>query len=412
MNLQLDDWQQKVLETEGNICVRAGRQVGKSTVISIKAAEYAVYNSDKNILVIAAVERQAELLFDKILNYLIDNFKSYIKKGKEKPTKHKVLLTNGSAIYCLPTGLTGYGIRGYTISLLIADEAAFIPNEVFVSTIPSLAVSKGTVWLLSTPHGKEGYYYKCFEDENFKHFHISSEDCPRKDIEFLKKERERMTKAQYAQEYLGEFIDELRQFFSSDLIKKSCCLQRVEPSSKHDKFMGVDVARLGEDETVLISVERIEREKLKMFDLKILKKKLTTETTQEILWLDAKNNYKKIYIDDGGLGVAVFDPLLANDQTKRKVVAINNSSRPLDRDERQKRKLLKEDLYNNLVRLMEQGKIELFDNDELALSLRSIQYEYDEKGNLKIFGNYTHITEALIRAAWCIQDKTLNIWIR
>jgi hypothetical protein len=59
---------------------------------------------------------------------------------------------------------------------------------------------------------------------------------------------------------------------------------------------------------------------------------------------------------------------------------------------------------------MEQGLIELYDDDDIILSLKSIQYEYVDNG-FKIFGNYSHITEALIRAAWCVQDKHLNIWV-
>jgi hypothetical protein len=58
---------------------------------------------------------------------------------------------------------------------------------------------------------------------------------------------------------------------------------------------------------------------------------------------------------------------------------------------------------------MESGKIKLFDLPEIKQSLRSIQYEI-EGGKLRIYGNYTHITEAIIRAAWCIKDKSLNIY--
>jgi len=131
LNLQLDEWQKEVLETEGNICLRSGRQVGKSTIISVKSAEFAIRNKGKTILVIASVERQAYLLFEKILSYLEDNYKNSIKTGKDRPTKHKITLKNGSVIYSLPTGLTAQGIRGFTIDLLIADEAAFIPEEVW-----------------------------------------------------------------------------------------------------------------------------------------------------------------------------------------------------------------------------------------------------------------------------------------
>jgi hypothetical protein len=59
---------------------------------------------------------------------------------------------------------------------------------------------------------------------------------------------------------------------------------------------------------------------------------------------------------------------------------------------------------------MEQKKIFLLRNGEIKLSLRSIQYEYCEKG-LRIYGNYSHIVEGLIRAAWSVKDKHLNIFI-
>ena len=128
--LQLDEWQQEILNTEGNICLRSGRQVGKSTIIAVKVSEYATRNQKKLVMVISATERQAYLLFSKILGHLSDNYGKWIKKGRDRPTKSEIRLTNGTKILCLPTGLDGMGIRGYTVDLLIADEAAFIPEDV------------------------------------------------------------------------------------------------------------------------------------------------------------------------------------------------------------------------------------------------------------------------------------------
>lgn len=408
--MQLDKWQKDVLDTKGNICIRTGRQVGKSTVVSIKAADYAAKNSKKTILVIASVERQAQLLFEKIMDRLFRKFPKMIKKGKERPTKSKVYLTNGSVIHCLPTGLSGHGIRGYTVDLLIADEAAFIPEEVWTAVTPMLAVTKGNIILLSTPFGKGGYFYRCFKDDRYTSFHVSSEDCPRKDEVFLESERQRMTKLQYAQEYLGEFIDELRQFFPTHVIKSCMNAQRTQPTSGHN-FLGVDIARMGMDESVFVSTNRRKlKNKLIMFDMEITEKTLLTDTVRTVKKLDKLYNYKRIYIDDGGMGVGVFDPLLEDNQTKRKVVAINNSTRSIDNDT-QRKKLLKEDLYNNLLYLMETKQILLLQDPEILMSLKSVQAEY-VNNRLKIFGNYTHIAEALIRAAWCMKDKSLNIWIR
>ena len=59
---------------------------------------------------------------------------------------------------------------------------------------------------------------------------------------------------------------------------------------------------------------------------------------------------------------------------------------------------------------MEKKKIKLERDEKTMHSLRSIQYEYIS-GKLRIFGNYAHISEAIIRAAWCMKDKSLNIWV-
>ena len=127
------------------------------------------------------------------------------------------------------------------------------------------------------------------------------------------------------------------------------------PLSPADYFLGVDVARMGEDETVLFSLQRSNKKKLTQVDMQITTKTLLTDTVRLIKSKDLQYNYKKIYIDDGGMGVGVFDPLLEDSQTKRKVVPINNASRSIDMDNR-KKKILKEDLYTNLLRLMEQKR--------------------------------------------------------
>jgi len=149
--IKLDDWQQEVCNTKGNLCVRAGRQVGKSTAIAKKSGDFALLHPNKLVLVIASVERQSELLFEKILTYVHNTSRISIKMGKDRPTKHKLQLKNGSTILCVPTGESGYGIRGFTIDMLIADEAAFIPEAVWTAVTPMLAVTQGFIILLSTP---------------------------------------------------------------------------------------------------------------------------------------------------------------------------------------------------------------------------------------------------------------------
>ncbi len=412
--MKLDRWQQQVMDTKGHICLRSGRQVGKSTVISEKAGEFAINHPKKTIMVISAVERQAALLFEKILSYIYLTKKGAIKTGKDRPTKHKLQLKNGSIIHCLPTGESGYGIRGFTINMLIADEAAFIPEEVWSAVTPMMATTGGDIILLSTPFGREGYFARCFKDKKFTKFHISSEDCPRIDQDFLEHEKQTMSKIQYSQEYLGEFVDELMQLFPDKLITECQTLSRKQVPSYFSSscFLGVDVARLGGDETTFEIVDRSNRLKVNHIENITETENTITDTARQIIKLDNRYHFKKIYVDSGGLGIGVVDVLREGPSTRRKVVEINNASRPIEHgDKARKKKTLKEDLYNNLLTLMERGQIRLLDDPEIFQSLKSVQYEYIEGGKFKIFGRYTHIAEGLIRAAWCTKDKTLNIYI-
>ena len=70
----------------------------------------------------------------------------------------------------------------------------------------------------------------------------------------------------------------------------------------------------------------------------------------------------------------------------------------------------------NMVALMEKGHLKLLDDEEIMMSLKSVQYEYlmkeGQPTRLRIFGNNTHMCEGLIRSVWCVQDKSLNSWVR
>lgn len=416
--LSLDPWQKEYIETEGNCFLLCGRQSGKSTAASIKFGKRAATKPNRIILMIAFTENQAYQLFFKTLMYLEACYPQMIARGLKKPTKHVINLKNGSKIMCHAAGLAGEGIRGFTLTDLVIDEAAAMAKEVFTATSPMLSVTGGNIDLLSTPRGKEGFFYECSLREDFKKFYISAEDCPRHNKAFLEAEKGRMSRLEYSQEYLAVFLDDLKRVFSDRWIERICVAKRpgnIAHEFKH--YLGCDIARLGNDESTFEIIKKIDRDKYIQVENIVTKKQLTTDTIRKIIELEDIYHFKNIGIDAGAgsLGVGVFDFLVEETKTKRKVVAINNRERILDKDGEKKAKILKEDLYNNLVALGDWGKIKLLDDDEIKASLASIQYEYVIKANrasvLRIFGNYSHIVEGIIRAAWLAsKDKTLNIW--
>jgi hypothetical protein len=410
-----DAWQKQVLETEGNITIRSGRQVGKSEVISAKARKFALDFPGTTTLIIAASQRQSSLLFEKVRAYLDQENDVYA----EKPTLTKVVLKNGSKIYSLPAGRTGYFIRGFTIDMLIADEAAYIPETVWTAVVPMIAVSRktrGMGWLvlLSTPFGRGGFFYDSFTDKDFRAFHVSSEDCCRIPLDFLAKEKERMSKVEYAQEYLGEFVEDWNQFFPTDLIKK--CMTFAEWDLRSDArpgaayYLGQDLARYGGDEVANVIVELKDR-RLKAVKCLTRNRVSTITTIGETQVLDDAWNFRRIFTDSGGLGGPVLDQLQER-LGKRRVVGLDNSSKAVSVNGEEKRnKILKEDLYSNVLMLMETGRLELINDLDLLKSMKSIIFEYTNDRNIKIFGNYSHLTEALVRACWCIKDKALDLYV-
>lgn len=418
----LDAWQEEVLKADGNICICSGRQVGKSQIIAIKTAEYIINNPKKKVLIISVTEDQAEAMLRKIVLYLDTNYPKRIAKGRDKLTRHKVHLINGSEAITKAVGQYALGVLGMTVDVVVPDECAYLPEAIWSSITPMLLTTGGSMWLLSTPNAREGYFYEAYTNPSmgFKTFHVNSEEVararpePQRSImlEHLKREKERMTDLQYAQQYLAQFLEELGQLFSDDLISSSQTLHRETASSLHDGefFLGVDVARMGGDETTFEILEKVHEAYYQKENI-IHKYTLTTETIDKILELDLKYDFKRIFIDDGGLGVAVFDQLLTHGQTKNKVVAINNASRPLDIDKSRSKKILKEDLYLNLLHLMERKQIFLLKDSEIFISLKSIIYESTSNTNdIRIYGKYSHIAEGLIRAAWAERARPLNIY--
>jgi len=418
-----DRWQQEILDHQGNITLRSGRQVGKSEVIARKAFDFAINHPKTVTMIIAASQRQSSLLFEKVRG----NFEIYERENKkslfeDKPTQTRIRLTNGSVIHSLPAGRTGHFIRGFTLDMLIADEAAFIGEQVWLSILPTIAVSRkrrgmGYIILLSTPFGKGGYFYHSFTDKDFRQWHVSSEDCPRIDRGFLAKERKRMTKAEYRQEYLGEFTDEWNQFFPTQLIKE--CMTLIEwHKDKHYHssrryYLGVDIARYGGDENAFIIAE-LDQERIKIVVCETTDRISSTDTIGRIEVYDREYRFNKIFIDDSGVGGAVYDLLF--ERLGRKVIGLNNASKRIEIQGKEKQRgIFKEDLYSNALTLMEIGRCEIVSDLSLLRSLKSITYEYGQLKSgeraVKIYGDYAHLAEAFVRACWCIKEKGLNLYV-
>lgn len=428
-----DDWQNEVLDYEGNICLCTGRQNGKTFIMSRKIAKEMLEKPGTKIIVASLTEDQAKLIIVMVTDFLEKNYKKFVAKGKNKPTQNKIVLTNKSSVIARPVGNTGDAIRGFTGNVLVLDEVSRFSELIMTAAKPTLFSTGGKIWLCSTPFGKKGYFWEAFQNKNnfFKVITTNSEEIAynrpiseswtekqrKETIEFLEREKKEMSTLQYGQEYLAQFLDDLQQFFSDEIINECCVLQPVENIDKNKKhYLGCDLARMGADES---SYEIITDEGNDVYIHSFHKattKTLLTEVEKNILEIANKWNARKVGIDAGAgaMGVSVLDHLLETN-IRNKVVALNNRQVSLDSDGKRKQRLLKEDMYYNLLMMLQRKELRLIKHENIILSLKSVQYEYIVTANkmtrIRIFGDYTHIVEGIIRACWLARkEKSLNLW--
>lgn len=222
--LVADPWQQRfLLDTPRFSLLNCSRQVGKSTTVGALALHTALFHPNSLVLLLSPSLRQSNEIFRKVLEGY-SYFKGFL--GANHQTRAQLELKNGSRILSLP-GKEQF-IRSFGgVSLLVLDEAARIPDELYRSVRPMLAVSGGKLAALSTPYGKRGWFHDAWVgQEDWHRISIPWDSCPRIPREFIQQEIQAMGPDWVDQEYLCIFSNKEGQVFKdfeSTFIKETQC---------------------------------------------------------------------------------------------------------------------------------------------------------------------------------------------
>jgi hypothetical protein len=211
-----DEWQVEVLASEHPrkiLC--CGRQTGKSTVGAVLAVHKALTCAGSTVLVVAPGERQAKLLFSKAASL-------YRQAGYPLPAHSErrtgLELASGSVIEALPA--VERTTRGYSVDLLVVDEAAAVPDMDYFGILPSLIATQGEQVLLSTPRGKRGFYHELWHsDDDWQRVMVRSDEVGRIREEDLEVFRQTMPEQFFRQEFYCEWLDPEGGLFSYDDIE-------------------------------------------------------------------------------------------------------------------------------------------------------------------------------------------------
>jgi hypothetical protein len=185
--------------------LNCSRQWGKSTLAAAKAVYHAANHAGSLVLVVSPSERQSGELVGKAERF-VRRLGQEVKRDRFNSAS--VVLPNESRIIGIPSKEDT--VRGYSaVSLLLVDEAARVSDELYEAVKPMLAATDGDLWLMSTPRGKRGFFWKVWNEGGAEWVKtaVPATKCARISGKFLEGERREMAERKFRQEYLCEFVE-------------------------------------------------------------------------------------------------------------------------------------------------------------------------------------------------------------
>ena len=146
------------IQENDRVIILKSRQLGISTLSAGYSLWTMLFQSDKNILVVAIDQNTSKNLVTKV-SVMFENLPSWLRMRTTEKNKLSLRLANGSQIKAVAS--SGTSGRSEALSLVIIDEAAFVDNaeELWASLQQTLSTG-GRGIILSTPNGTGNFFHK------------------------------------------------------------------------------------------------------------------------------------------------------------------------------------------------------------------------------------------------------------
>lgn len=403
------DYQTEFMDDDSNRkAFVSGRRVGKSRTASWLALHAATTNYNYQVLITAPTQRQSTELFNQVKKEIRLSGIPEEGWGIERSTRTEINFTSGSRIKVVPLGTDGSNVRGFGADMLIVDEAAYVQENIFKEVLnPMLAFGDGEMILLSTPLGKKGYLWQQWEKitgnkknpEGWVGKQVPTSANPGIDKEFIKQQKEDLSRSQFKREYLGEFDTAADSFFDpDDLLDDDVALESTVEQTESISYLGVDLASTGDDRSVYISIDAAGN----VFHVESTQDKSLTDAIVRVKDLHAFNDYQTIMIDATGLGEGVVAQL-EDDIGRHTVKGFKFSNEK------------KQSLYNTLKSQIQNGDIRYTHvpgadepENKMVSELMDLGYSYTKTGKTRIehpSGGHDDFADSLALAVWAKSQK-------
>ncbi|MCM3573296.1 DEAD/DEAH box helicase family protein [Mesobacillus subterraneus] len=400
-----DEWQQAVLRdlaSDRFVSVRSGQGVGKTGLEAVAVIWYLSCRPNPKVICTAPTRQQLnDVLWAEIAKWL----ETSMVKNFLKWTKTKVYMI-GSEERWFATARTATkpeNMQGFheDYMLFVVDEASGVADNIMEAILGTLSGLENKLLMCGNPTRTSGTFYDSHHKDraDYKTHKVSSWDSPRaskENIERLIRKYGKDSDAVRVRVY-GEFPKSEPDVFIALEWAETAVESIVEPYHK-ELHLGVDVARYGDDETVI--APRIGG---KVFELLCYNKKGTTETTGNVI--RSAREFHRMYpfiqhvyikIDDDGVGGGVTDQL--NEIISQEifpfsiqVIPVGNGRKAEDSEHYDNRgtevwAAVRDELKANMTAYIQgQPAVVQLPNDERLISqLTTRKYKMTSKGKIKL----------------------------
>jgi hypothetical protein len=385
-----EPWQQEVLEAldagETQIAIRSGHGVGKTALLAWIMIHFLITRWPSKTVITAPSAAQ---LFDAAFS----ETKRWVRELPQVLQDELVLTTDRIALKASPdeafiSARTSraenpealQGVHSDYV-LLVVDEASGVPEVIFEAASGSMSTPGAITVLTGNPTRRSGFFYNAHTKWQGEWWtrKVACAESSRVDPKFIEMMRKRygVDSAAYAIRVMGEFPPAEEDTFIPYFLIDEAMHRDIQPLEGKRQVWGIDVARFGDDASVLCR-----RTDYYVHPLKVWHKLSTMELVGRI-----KIEYEttpinlrplEIYVDVIGIGAGVVDRLM---ELQVPAVGINVSETPSVGSVYNR---LRDELWGNVREAAEARKLILPNDEELKGELTTPRMKFLPNGKLQL----------------------------
>lgn len=395
-----DDWQRAVMmdiASSTKVSVRSGHGVGKTSVEAVVLLWFLSCFRFPKVIATAPTRQQ-----------LNDILWSEVEKWRSKsPLLQELLTWTKTYVY-----MKGYEKRWFAVAktasepenmqgfheenmLIIVDEASGVEDNIMEAILATLSGKNNKLLMCANPTRTTGAFYDSHNRDRgmYKCHRVSSLDSARTNKEniksFIRKygEHSNVVKVRVYGDFPAQEDD---VFLPLSLIEQTV-VNEIDTEKIYKITMGVDVARYGDDETIIATNVG------GAIDIPVVRHGQSLMTTVGDIVMQYKRlineypNYKGVItvnIDDTGLGGGVTDRLeeVKTEEKLRRleIVPVNFGSKPPQDGSEDRYQDISTYMWATLKTLMENREVSIVNDEELVAQLSVRKYSITSTGKIML----------------------------